>query len=204
MDIYLSIPSSILNKQNMTYKEIMLDRILDEKTVNEVREFWASTHAPDFGSDCTEDERKEMEYISDEKIQRMPPRKVADILLNDKPARNVGEMVNILSRATGRLSKDIYTAIFGVGDESDMDGFYNPTEYEKMLIQFKVDYALAKGMDGSIGTDCKFWPIYLKAEWDNVCDTIPEEAFNEANEEANRYLKSYMMFGFPSWVNTGK
>ena len=188
----------------MTYKEIMLDRILDEETVNEVREFWASTHAPEFGSDCTEDERKEMEYISDEKIQRMPPRKVADILLNDKPARNVDEMVNILSRATGRSAKDIYTAIFGVGNESDMDGFYSPTKYEKMLIQFKVDYALAKGIDSSIGTDCKFWPLYLKAEWDKVCNTIPEEAFNEANEEANRYLKSYMMFGFPSWVDTGK
>ena len=188
----------------MTYKEIMLDRILDEKTVNEVREFWASTHAPKFGSDCTEEERKEMEYISNEKIQRMPPHKVVDALLYIKPARNVKDIIGILSRATGRSTKEIYTAIFGVGDESDMDGFYNPTEYEKMLIQFKVDYALAKGMDGSIGTDCKFWPIYLKAEWDNVCDTIPEEAFNEANEEANRYLKDYMMFGFPSWVNTGK
>lgn len=56
MDIDLSIPSIILNKKDMTYKEIMLDRILDEKTVNEVGEFWASTHAPKFGSDCTEDE----------------------------------------------------------------------------------------------------------------------------------------------------
>lgn len=188
----------------MTYKEIMLDRILDEKTMNEVREFWASTHAPDFGSDCTEDERKEMEYISDEKIQRMSPHKVADVLLDRKPAKSVKDVIGILSRATGRSPKDIYTAIFGIGDESDMDGFYSPTKYEKMLIQFKVDYALAKGMDSSIGTDCKLWPLHLKAEWDNVCDTIPEEAFNEANEEANRYLKSYMMFGFPSWVNTGK
>ena len=188
----------------MTYKEIMLDRILDEETVNEVREFWASTHAPKFGSDCTEDERKELEYVSNEKIQRMPPCKIAAILLERKPARNVEELVSILARATGRLPKDIYTAIFGIGDESDMDGFYIPTKYEKMLIQFKVDYALAKGMDGSIGTDCKFWPIYLKAEWDEVCNSIPEEAFNEANEEANRYLKNYMKFGFPSWVNTGK
>ena len=188
----------------MTYKEIMLDRILDEETVNEVREFWASTHAPKFGSDCTEDERKEMEYISDEKIQRMPPCKIAAILLERKPARNVEELISILARATGRLPKDIYTAIFGIGDESDMDGFYSPTKNEKMLIQFKVDYALAKGMDSSIGTDCKLWPLHLKAEWDNVCDTIPEEAFNEANEEANKYLKGYMKLGFPSWVNTGK
>ena len=204
MGIDLSILSHISNKQNMTYKEIMLDRILDEKTMNEVREFWASTHAPKFGSDCTEDERKEMEYISNEKIQRMPPCKIAAILLERNPARNVDEMVDVLSRATGRLSKDIYTAIFGIGGESDMDGFYSPTENEKMLIQFKVDYAIAKGLDGSIGTDCKFWPIYLKAEWDKVCNTIPEEASNEANEEANRYLKSYMKFGFPSWVNTDK
>ena len=204
MGIDLSILSHISNKQNMTYKEIMLDRILDEETVNEVREFWASTHAPEFGSDCTEDERKEMEYISDEKIQRMPPHEVVDVLLDSKPAKSVKDMIGILSRATGRSPKDIYTAIFGIGDESDMDGFYTPTEYEKMLIQFKVDYALAKGLDGSIGTDCKFWPLYLKAEWDNVCDSIPEEAFNEANEEADRYLKNYMKFGFPSWVNTGK
>ena len=188
----------------MTYKEIMLDRILDEETMDEVREFWASTHAPEFGSDCTEDERKEMEYISDEKIQRMPPHEVADVLLDSKPANSVKEMIGILSRATGRSSDDIYASIFGIGDESDMDGFYNPTEYEKMLIQFKVDFAIAKGLDGSIGTDCKFWPLYLKSEWDNVCNTIPEEAFNEANEEANRYLKNYMKFGFPSWVNTGK
>ena len=113
MGIDLSILSHISNKQNMTYKEIMLDRILDEKTMNEVREFWASTHAPKFGSDCTEDERKEMEYISNEKIQRMPPCKIAAILLERNPARNVDEMVDVLSRATGRLSKDIYTAIFG-------------------------------------------------------------------------------------------
>lgn len=188
----------------MTYKEIMLDRILDEETVNEVREFWASTHAPEFGSDCTEDERKEMEYISDEKIQRMPPRKVADILLNDKPARNVDEMVNILSRATGRLSKDIYTAIFGIGDESDMDGFYNPTKYEKMLIQFKVDYAFAKGKDESVRMDYDSWPNHIKTEWDKISSHIPDEAFTEANDTANKYLKYYMMFGFPSWVNIGK
>lgn len=204
MGIDLSILSCISNKKNMTYKEIMLDRILDEKTVNEVREFWASTHAPKFGSDCTEDERKEMEYISDEKIQRMSPHKVVDALLYIKPARNVKDMIGILSRATGRLPKDIYTAIFGIGDESDMDGFYSPTKNEKMLIQFKVDYALAKGMDSSIGTDCKFWPLHLKAEWDNVCETIPEEAFNEANEEANKYLKNYVKFGFPSWLDLSK
>ena len=203
MGIDLSILSCI-SKKNMTYKEIMLDRILDEETMNEVREFWASTHAPKFGSDCTENERKEMEYISDEKIQRMPPCKIAAILLERKPAKSVKDMIGILSRATGRSSKDIYTAIFGVGNESDMDGVYSPTKNEKMLIQFKVDYALAKGMDSSIGTDCKLWPLHLKAEWDNVCETIPEEAFSEANEEANRYLKDYMMFGFPSWVNTGK
>jgi len=188
----------------MTYKEIMLDRILDEETVNEVREFWASTHAPKFGSDCTEDERKEMEYISNEKIQRMPPCKIAAILLDRKPARNVEELVSILARATGRLPKDIYTAIFGIGDESDMDGFYSPTKNEKMLIQFKVDYAIAKGLCGFIGTDSKFWPIYLKAEWDNVCNSIPEEAFNEANEEANKYLKNYVKFGFPSWLDIRK
>ena len=204
MGIDLSILSCISNKQNMTYKEIMLDRILDEKTVNEVREFWASTHAPKFGSDCTEDERKEMEYISNEKIQRMPPCKIAAILLERKPARNVEELVSILARATGRLPKDIYTAIFGIGDESDMDGFYSPTKNEKMLIQFKVDYAIAKGLCGFIGTDSKFWPIYLKAEWDEICKSIPEEAFNEANEEANKYLKNYVKFGFPSWLDIRK
>ena len=48
------MPTFQTNK-NMTYKEIMLDRILDEETVNEVREFWASTHAPKFGSDYTEE-----------------------------------------------------------------------------------------------------------------------------------------------------
>ena len=188
----------------MTYKEIMLDRILDEETVNEVREFWTSTHAPKFGSDCTEDELKEMEYISDEKIQRMSPCKIAAILLERKPARNVEELVRILARATGRLPKDIYTAIFGIGDESDMDGFYSPTKNEKMLIQFKVDYAIAKGLRGFIETDSKFWPIYLRAEWDEICNTIPEEAFNEANEEANKYLKSYVKFGFPSWLDLSK
>ena len=188
----------------MTYKEIMLDRILDEETVNEVREFWASTHAPEFGSDCTEDERKEMEYISDEKIQRVPPHKIADILLERNPARNVDEMVDVLSRATGRLSKDIYTAIFGVGDESDMDGFYNPTEYEKMLIQFKVDYVFAKGKDESVRMDYDSWPDHLKTEWDKVSSHIPDEAFTEANDAANKYLKYYMKFGFPSWVNTDK
>ena len=204
MGIDLSILSHISNKQNMTYKEIMLDRILDEKTMNEVREFWASTHAPKFGSDCTEDERKEMEYISNEKIQRMPPCKIAAILLERNPARNVDEMVDVLSRATGRLSKDIYTAIFGVGDESDMDGFYNPTEYEKMLIQFKVDYVFAKGKDESVRMDYDSWPDHLKTEWDKVSSHIPDEAFTEANDAANKYLKYYMKFGFPSWVNTDK
>ena len=134
----------------------------------------------------------------------MPPRKIADILFNNKPARNVDEMVGILSRATGRSPKDIYASIFGIGDEGDMDGFYSHTKREKMLIQFKLDFILAKRLDGHIGTNCKLWPLYLKEEWDKVCDSIPEEAFNEANEEADRYLKNYMRFGFPSWVNTGK
>lgn len=182
----------------------MLDRILDEETVNEVREFWASTHAPEFGSDCTEDERKGMEYISDEKIQRMPPHKIAAILLGRKPAKSVKEMIGILSRATGRSSKDIYTAIFGVGDESDMDWFYNPTEYEKMLIQFKVDYVFAKGKDESVRMDYDSWPDHLKTEWDKVSSHIPDEAFTEANDAANKYMKYYMKFGFPSWVNMGK
>ena len=186
----------------MMYKEIMLDRILDEETVNEVRKFWASTHAPEFGSDCTEDERKEMEYISDEKIQRMPPHEVADILLGRNPAKCVDEMVGILSRATGRLPKDIYTAIFGIGNDGDMGGFYSPTEREKKLIQFKVDFIIAKGMDNGIGNDYKLWPAYLMAEWDKLSKEIPDEAFEEANEEANRYLKHYMQFGFPSWVKT--
>lgn len=204
MGIDLSILSCISNKKNMTYKEIMLDRILDEETVNEVREFWASTHAPEFGSDCTEDERKEMEYISDEKIQRMPPHEVVDVLLDSKPAKSVKDMIGILSRATGRSPKDIYTAIFGIGDESDMDGFYSPTKYEKMLIQFKVDYIFAKGKDESVRMDYDSWPDHLKTEWDKVSSHIPDEAFTEANEEANRYFKNYVKFGFPSWVNMGK
>ena len=184
----------------MTYKEIILNRILDKKTESEIQSWWADTHVPDYHLNLDDDEIASAEYISNEKVQRMPPREVADILMERRQPKNIGEILDILSVSTGRTKHELSDAIFGVGNPDDMNDFYEPTEKEKALLKFKVAFAKEKLKDNSITSDMKTWPESLKEEWSKVDKDIPDEAFNEANEEADRYLKRYVKQGFPEWL----
>lgn len=185
----------------MTYKEIILNRILDKKTVSEIQSWWADNHVPDYHLNLDEDEIAAMEYISKEKVQRMSPREVADILVERRQPKNIGEILDILSTSTGRSKDELSDAIFGVGSPDDMDGIYEPTSKEKTLLKFKVAFAKEKLKDNSITFDMETWPESLKEEWSKVEKDIPEEAFDEANEEADKYMKRYVKQGFPEWLN---
>lgn len=185
----------------MTYKEIILNRILDKKTVSEIQSWWADNHVPDYHLNLDDDEIAAMEYISKEKVQRMSPREVADILMERRQPKNIGEILDILSTSTGRPKDELSDAIFGVGSPDDMDGIYEPTSKEKTLLKFKVAFAKEKLKDNSITFDMETWPESLKEEWSKVEKDIPEEAFDEANEEADKYMKRYVKQGFPEWLN---
>lgn len=185
----------------MTYKEIMLDRILDEKTVSEIQSWWADEHVPDYHLNLDDDEIASAEYISNEKVQRMPPREVADILMERRQPKNMDEILDILSASTGRSRQELSDAIFGVGSPDDMNGFYEPTEKEKALLKFKVAFAKEKVKNKSLTSNQETWTDELKALWADVEKAIPDEAFDEANEEADKYLKRYVKQGFPEWLD---
>jgi hypothetical protein len=186
----------------MTYKEIILNRILDKKTVAEIQSWWADTHVPDYHLNLDDDEIASAEYISKEKVQRIPPREVADILIERRQPKDMDGILDIMSASTGRPRQELSEAIFGVGSPDDMAGFYEPTKNERMLLKFKVAYAEAKAKDSSITSEMTTWPKSLRKEWDKVEKAIPNEAFDEANKEADMYLKKYTKIGFPSWLDT--
>lgn len=185
----------------MTYKEIILNRILDKKTVSEIQSWWADTHVPDYHLNLDDDEIAAMEYISNEKVQRMPPCEVADILMERRQPKNMDGILDILSASTGRSKQELSDAIFGVGSPDDMAGFYEPTKKERILLKFKVAFAKEKAKNKSLTSDRKTWTDELNALWADVEKAIPDEAFDEANEEANKYLKRYIKQGFPEWFD---
>lgn len=185
----------------MTYKEIILNRILDKETVSEIQSWWADNHVPDCHLNLDDDEIASAEYISKEKAQRMPPREVADILVERKQPQNIDGILDILSASTGRPKQELSEAIFGVGSPDDMQGFYNPTKKERILLKFKVAFAKEKGKNKSLTSDRKTWTDELKALWEEVEEAIPDEAFDEANKEADKYLKRYVKQGFPEWLD---
>lgn len=185
----------------MTYKEIILNRILDKKTVSEIQSWWADTHVPDYHLNLGEDEIAAAEYISKEKVQRMSPRGIADILMERRQPKNMDEILNILSASTGRSRQELSDAIFGVGSPDDMNGFYEPTEKEKALLKFKVAFAKEKCKNKSLTSDQGTWTDELNALWADVERVIPDEAFDEANKEADKYLKRYVKQGFPKWLD---
>lgn len=187
----------------MTYKEIILNRILDKKTVSEIQSWWADEHVPDYHLNLDDDEIASAEYISKEKVQRMPPREIADILVERRQPKNMDEIIDILSASTGRSKQELSDAIFGVGSPDDMQGFYNPTKKERTLLKFKVAFAKEKARNKSLTSDQKTWTDELNALWADVERVIPDEAFDEANEEANMYLKRYVKQGFPEWLDDG-
>ena len=187
----------------MTYKEIILNRILDKKTVSEIQSWWADTHIPDYHLNLDDDEIAAAEYISDEKVQRMSPRKIADILMERRQPEDMEGILDILSASTGRSKQELSDAIFGAGSPDDMQGFYNPTKKERILLKFKVTFAKEKAKNKSLTSDRETWTDELNALWADVEKAIPDEAFDEANEEANKYLKRYIKQGLPDWLNTG-
>lgn len=188
---------------SMTYKEIILNRILDKKTIVEIQSWWADTHVPDYHLNLDDDETAAAEYISKEKVQRMPPREIADILMERRQPKNTDEILNILSASTGRSRQELSDAIFGVGSPDDMQNFYSPTKNERILLKFKVAFSKEKTKNKSLTSNQKTWTDELKALWADVEKAIPEEAFDEANEEANMYLKRYVKQGFPEWLDDG-
>jgi hypothetical protein len=185
----------------MTYKEIILNRILDKKTVSEIQSWWADTHVPDYHINLDEDEIASAEFISKEKVQRMPPRKVADILMERRQPKNMDGILDILSASTGRSKQELSDAIFGVGSPDDMRGFYNPTEKERILLKFKVAFAKEKAKNKFLTSDQETWTDDIKVLWKDVEKAIPDEAFDEANEEADKYLERYIKQGFPEWLD---
>jgi hypothetical protein len=185
----------------MTYKEIILNRILDKKTVSEIQSWWADTHVPDYHINLDDDEIAAMEYISNEKVQRMPPREIADILMERRQPKDMDEILDILSASTGRSKHELSDAIFGVGSPADMQDFYNPTKKERILLKFKVAFAKEKAKNKSLTSDQKTWTDEMDALWADVEKAISNEAFDEANEEADKYLKRYVKQGFPDWLD---
>lgn len=185
----------------MTYKEIILNRILDKKTVSEIQSWWADTHVPDYHLNLDDDEIAAAEYISDEKVQRMPPREIADILMERRQPKDMDGILDILSASTGRSKQELSDVIFGVGSPDDMQGFYNPTKKERILLKFKVAFVKEKAKNKSLTSDRKTWTDELNALWADVEKAIPDEAFDEANKEANKYLKRYIKQGFPEWLD---
>lgn len=73
----------------------------------------------------------------------------------------------------------------------------------KTTFYIKNSYVKAKAKDNSITNEMETWPQSLRQEWEKVEKSIPMEAFNEANEEANMYMEKYIKTGFPMWLDDG-
>jgi hypothetical protein len=181
----------------MTYKEIKLNRILDKETVQNIKEWWLSVHYDD--SDDP-DEREELTYISDEKVQRLPLEEVAYILFDGKGINSLDEAMHIFMKATGRSYDDLYTAIFGEGSDDDVE--YEPTRMEKLVIELNFALAIEMKKDKSVKReDFNSWPKYLKDLWIKMLKEHPDYTLKEAREESLKYLKRYEKIGYPKWLN---
>lgn len=188
----------------MTRKELMLNRILDKNTVAQIRAWWqAERYSLDMADENEDDYQRQM-YISDEKIQRMPPEEISDILLDDEFS-GIGErpttddFIRILSAATGRTEQELRDAIFGTGSFNAVD-FYRPTERQKKAIKFyfKTGQRLAERNLGM--GDFDKWPEEYQKEWMQILDEFPEEARNEDFSEIKKYIKFYTDNGMPHWL----
>ena len=169
--------------------------------MREIQSWWAGEHITDYHLDLDEEEIAAAEYISKEKVQRMHPREVADILMEIRQPKSMDEILDILSTSTGRSKQELSDAIFGVGSPDDMEGFYEPTKNEKMLILFKAHYAIESYRNHAVISDKSTWTKRLRDEFDRICKAIPSEAFDEANDEACKYIERYNNIGYPEWLS---
>lgn len=179
----------------MTRKEIITNRILDNKTVEEIKDSWATNH---LYLDLDWDKAEEEQYISSEKIQRMQPEEIVDLLLDRKSYPETADVIHILAVATGRTDKELSDLVFGTGTFDPYE-FYEPTPLQKEVLRF-----FQRVVRGLKGTGIKFsdydhWPEKYKKEYDQIRDKFPRGSLPENMEDIWEYVERYNKNGTPSW-----
>lgn len=185
----------------MTREEIMANRILPKEVVDIIAEDYRESLIPDYHEDYDEEELAQKRYISDEKIQRMPPEEVVDVLVQypQYEVRKTDDIIKVLSAATGRTEDELRNAIFGIGD-FDAKKFYQPTEKQKAIMKavFSIHDRIKNiNVDW---LDYDHWPQDCKDDWDKVLEDVPDEALLSEMKEVNGYIDYYIKHGVPSWL----
>lgn len=186
---------STFNHLLMTRKEIITNRILDNKTVEEIKESWATNH---LYLDLDWDKAEEEQYISSEKIQRMQPEEIVGLLLDRKSYPETADVIHILAVATGRTDQELSDLVFGTGTFDPYE-FYEPTPLQKEVLRF-----FQRVVRGLKGTGIKFsdhdhWPEKYKKEYDQIRDKFPRGSLPENMEDIWEYVERYNKNGTPSW-----
>lgn len=192
----------------MTREEIMENRILDSRTVRLLRDIWAGRHVHTELN--PEDAYAEM-YISDEKIQRLPPEEITDMMLDDRHQGTPGgalettdSIFKILAVATGRPEGELREAVFGTG-AFDPGKFYEPTPLQKEAI--RVLYAVYTAVGNADGTDLEdmgTWPPSLAGKWRRIVAQVPDDGMSEFVGECRERLRGYIDGGIPYWLDKGQ
>lgn len=185
----------------MTREELMANRILSKEVVDTISEDYRESFIPDFNEDYDEEELAQKRYISDEKIQRMPPEEVVDVLIQypQYEIRDSDGIIKVLSAATGRTEDEIRNAIFGIGD-FDAKKFYQPTEKQKAIMKavFSIHDRLQKVHINWLDYD--HWTQDCKDDWDKVLEDVSVEALPSEMKEVSEYIDYYVKHGVPSWL----
>lgn len=166
----------------------MGNRILSGEVVDTIKMEYEAENTPDYHENINYETAAQMQYISNEKIQRMQPEKVVDVLLDSGQynIKNTGDLISILSAATGRSAEDLRTAVFGTGPFDEKE-FYEPTELEKKAIKCFIKSAGESSCN-------------LDEELDKIYKQLKDEAIPEFNSEVKSYLHYYLENGLPSWL----
>lgn len=185
----------------MTREEIMANRILPKDAVDIISDDYWMSFIPDYQEEYDEEELAQKRYISHEKIQRMPPEEVVDVLVqyHQYEVRKSDDIIKVLSVATGRTEDELRNAIFGVGDFDAMK-FFQPTEQQKAVIKAVFSISVKINDAGIEWKDYKNWPQVCKDEWHNVLKDIPKEAIPSEMKDVDEYIKFYLKNGIPSWL----
>lgn len=190
----------------MTRQEIMANRILPKKAVDDIIWQYEMAHYPSYEEIRDSDEEIDTvsrTYVSPEKVQKMPPEEVVDYLANintDYDTNTTDGIVRLLALATGRTEDDIRQAVFGTG-EFNAKKFYQPTDLQKDCIRLTFKLSEAKKKHPEINTqDFKQWPEEMQREFDRIYNQLPEGAWDEFWGECSGYIQYYMKNGIPLWL----
>lgn len=191
----------------MTREEIMENRILPKDVVDDIATIYQQDNSPTWeemtgDNQPDEDEVAQREYISNERIQRMTPEEILDILIGypKYEVKDSNSLIRMLSVATGRTEDELRNAIFGMGD-FDTRKFYQPTEKQKTII--KAIFSIAKKLNkaGIKWHDYRHWTQECKDDWNKAFEDVPEEAVPSEMEEINGYIQYYLKHGIPLWLH---